>query len=354
MLEQEGAGEKKLVAYVVLASPSSALIGELRNSLKQKLPTYMLPSAIVALDAFPLTPNGKIDYKALSSAAWASLDHDQSQVLPRTSTEEALVGIWRELLKLDDHIGIHDNFFDLGGHSLTVARLVSRINSIFKVTLTFLEIFQHPTIAQMATLIAEHGPMGSEGPIVVQLQGGKVGPPVYLIIGGPAEVRLAQLMSGERLVFGIEVPWPLAWREATSNNQTSILPNLEQIVAPYVEAVIAQTGSSSCVLGGHSFLGLMAFEVAHQLERRGVKIEMVMLLNSWLKLPPRYLVLWNKLQHDWKEVLNKQAQNGSIGFVKKSLPVRSNARTKGKDNGAIVAKNIIIIRGCSPSEANRA
>ena len=190
-----------------------------------------------------------------------------------------------------------------------VARLISRINSIFKVTLTFLEIFQHPTIAQMATLIAEHGPMGSEGPIMVQLQGGKVGPPVYLFIGGPDEVRLAQSMGGERPVFGIEVPWRLEWHEATSNNQTSILPNLEQLVAPHVEAVIAQTGSSSCVLGGYSFAGLMAFEAAHQLERRGVKIEMVMLLDTWLKLPPRYLVLWNKLQRDWKEMLNKQAQN---------------------------------------------
>ena len=107
----------------------------------------------------------------------------------------------------------------------------------------------------MATLIAEHGPMGSEGPIVVQLQGGKAGPPVYLIIGGPDEVRLAQLMGGERPVFGIEAPWPLAWREATSNNQTSILPNLEQLVAPYVEAVIAKTGSSSCVLGGTLLCG---------------------------------------------------------------------------------------------------
>ena len=86
-----------------LASPSSALIGELRDSLKQKLPTYMLPSAIVALDAFPLTPNGKIDHKALSSPAGASLDHDESQDLARTSTEEALVGIWRELLKLESH-----------------------------------------------------------------------------------------------------------------------------------------------------------------------------------------------------------------------------------------------------------
>ena len=134
----------------------------------------MLPSAIVALDAFPLTQNGKLDYRALSSLEGAPLERDQSQVLARTSTEEALVCIWREILKLDD-IGVHDDFFDLGGHSLMVARLISRINSIFKVTLTFLEIFQRPTIAQMATLIAEHGPMGSQGPIMVQLQGGKVG-----------------------------------------------------------------------------------------------------------------------------------------------------------------------------------
>jgi thioesterase domain-containing protein len=173
----------------------------------------------------------------------------------------------------------------------------------------------------MARLIAEKGPMGSKGPIVVQLQRGKAGPPVYFINAGSWEVRLAQLMGEEHPVFGIEVPWPLAWHKATSNNQTSVLPNLEQLVAPYVEAVIAQTGSSSCVLAGYSFWGLMAFEAAHQLQRRGVKLDMVMLLDSWLRLPPRYLVSWNKWQHDWKEGLTKLVKNqphGSIGFLRKS------------------------------------
>ena len=173
-----------------------------------------------------------------------------------------------------------------------VARLISRINSIFKVTLTFLEIFQRPTIAQMATLIAErrtNRKSGTHNGSVARRQGE---PSVYLFIGGRDEVRLAQSMGGEHLVFGIEMPWHLAWRNVPSNNQTSMLPNLEQIVVPYVEAVIAQTGSSSCVLAGYSFAGLMAFEIAHQLQRRGGKVEMVMLLDSWLKLPPRYLVIW--------------------------------------------------------------
>ena len=144
-------------------------------------------------------------------------------------------------------------------------------------------------------------------------------------------------MGGEHLVFGIEMPWHLAWRKVPSNNQTSMLPNLEQIVVPYVEAVIAQTGSSSCVLAGYSFAGLMAFEAARQLEKRGVKIEMVMLLDTWLKLPPRYLILWNKLQvlwnkfqRRWRKVLNKQEQNRtyeSIGLLEKSrLFVRMLAR----------------------------
>ena len=317
VVQQDGEGEKKLVAYVVSAGSASALIGEVRASLMRKLPTHMLPSAIVALDAFPLTPNGKLDHKALSSSAAVSLHPDESYVSARTPTEETLVGLWRDILK-SDRIGIHDDFFDLGGHSLMVARLISRINSTFSVSLPFLEIFKHPTIAQMATLIAERQPMGGEAPMVVQLQRGNAGPPVYFINGGRDEVRLAQLMGDQRPVFGIEVPWPLAWHKATSNNQTFVLPKLEQLVAPHVETVIAQTGSSPCVLAGYSFGGLMAFEAADQLQRSGVKVEMVMLLDSWLRPPHRYLVVLNKWQRNWK-VLNKAAQNdtgGSIGLLK--------------------------------------
>ena len=129
-------GDKRLVAYVRLVSSSPALVSELRSFLKKLLPTYMVPSAFVLLDTFPVTPNGKLDRKALPPPDARSSESEELEwyVPPCTPTEELLAGIWRELLKLNQ-VGIHDNFFDLGGHSLMIVQVINRINQAFSVNL---------------------------------------------------------------------------------------------------------------------------------------------------------------------------------------------------------------------------
>jgi thioesterase domain-containing protein len=134
---------------------------------------------------------------------------------------------------------------------------------------------------------------------VVQLREGAAETPVYFIGIGLAELHLAQLICSERSIFGVEIPWPSAWRNAAAKNDVDALPTMEQLVAPYVAALRVHAGSSPCVLVGHSFSGLMAFQAAHQLNEQGGKVEMVMLLDTQTRYPAPHQVAWQQLQKDW-------------------------------------------------------
>ncbi|RCJ25078.1 hypothetical protein A6770_28095 [Nostoc minutum NIES-26] len=145
-------GNKILVAYIV-SQKERTPISELRSFLKEKLPEYMVPNAIVFLEALPLTPNGKVDRRALPTP---DLDSTQLEkyVAPRTPIEELLAQIWAQVLKVEQ-VGIYDNFFELGGHSLLATQLVSRIRNIFKVELPLRELFAAATVAELAKLIGQ-------------------------------------------------------------------------------------------------------------------------------------------------------------------------------------------------------
>jgi len=136
-------GERRLVAYVTGAVEADAL----RAHLRQSLPEHMVPAAYVYLEALPLTPNGKLDRKALPAPELASAE--DRYVAPRTPTEEALAGIWAEVLRLE-RVGATESFFDLGGHSLLATRVVSRVRELFGVELPLRAIFEAPTLAEMA------------------------------------------------------------------------------------------------------------------------------------------------------------------------------------------------------------
>jgi acyl carrier protein len=146
----DSSGSKQLVAYVVLRNKDAEAIQTLRSSLKNRLPDYMRPSAIIRIPSFPLTPNGKINREALPAPSFTDLAH--CFVPPRTPIEESLVNIWCEVLHLAK-VGIHDNFFDLGGHSLLVMQVASRIHDTFQIELPLRDLFESPTVAELAIII---------------------------------------------------------------------------------------------------------------------------------------------------------------------------------------------------------
>ncbi len=171
-------GDRRLVAYVAGEVDADAL----RAHLRQSVPEYMVPSAFVPIDRIPLTPNGKLDRRALPAPAYAATVH----VLPRTPAEEVLAAVWAEVLNVE-RVGVTDTFFDLGGHSLMAMRVVSRVREVFGVELPLRALFEGPTVQAMALRVEEIRRAGE----------GALPPVLPLPRTGPVPLSFAQ----ERLWF---------------------------------------------------------------------------------------------------------------------------------------------------------
>jgi len=149
MAREDEPGNKRLVAYVIPSAETVQTSAILSSYLKEKLPEYMVPSAYVMLKNFPLTPNGKVNRKALPSPDKVRPDLTATFVEPRTPIEKMLIEIWAEVLSIEQ-VGIYDNFFELGGHSLLVTQLLARVRKAFPIELSLGSIFEAPTVAGMA------------------------------------------------------------------------------------------------------------------------------------------------------------------------------------------------------------
>jgi amino acid adenylation domain-containing protein len=151
----KGVVDRRLVAYIVLSTEADASVSELRHHLRQELPDYMIPSLFITMDAMPLTPNAKVDRRALPAPNWARQRLREAYEAPRTLVEETLTEIFQEVLGLEQ-VGVHDDFFDLGGHSLLATRVVSRIRHALQVELPLRCMFEAPTIARLAGAVGDH------------------------------------------------------------------------------------------------------------------------------------------------------------------------------------------------------
>jgi len=147
-------GNKRLVAYLVPHSREENLAVTLQQFLKDKLPSYMIPATFVVLEELPLSPNGKIDRKALPVPDYDENERQTPFIAPRNHQEEKLAEIWHQVFGLEK-IGVNDNFFHLGGHSLIATQILSRIRDIFQVEVSFKELLEHPTIGDLSQTITE-------------------------------------------------------------------------------------------------------------------------------------------------------------------------------------------------------
>jgi amino acid adenylation domain-containing protein len=147
-LVAEAGGDARLVAYVV-AGGRRPEPSDLRRFVRERLPDHTVPGAFVFLDALPMTPNGKLDRRALLSLAPTPVEGTRPYVAPRTPTEDALAAIMAEVLKVD-RVGIHDDFFDLGGHSLLAVQVIARVRKVLRVELAVRRLFTEPTVAGLA------------------------------------------------------------------------------------------------------------------------------------------------------------------------------------------------------------
>jgi amino acid adenylation domain-containing protein len=168
-------GDIRLVAYLVSHDKLPVTSGELRLHAGQKLPDYMVPSAFVMLDELPLSPNGKLDRRALPEPEWSSPDAE-GYIAPRTATEEIVAGIWMEVLGAKQ-VSVHDNFFEIGGHSLLATQVISRVRQTFHVELLLRKVFEKPTVEGLAEIIDS---------LVQEKQGVALAPPLRPIERTPA------------------------------------------------------------------------------------------------------------------------------------------------------------------------
>jgi len=154
---QEQDDDKRLVAYIVAQAGEKPGHIELQSFLRARLLEHMIPSAFVLLDQMPLTPNGKINRRALPAPEISRPELEQRYVAPRNDIEVALVDLWQEVLGINP-IGVSDNFFDLGGHSLKATRLLSKVRSIFRTQLPLSVVFEATTIEALACALVQHEP----------------------------------------------------------------------------------------------------------------------------------------------------------------------------------------------------
>jgi acyl carrier protein len=156
VVREDEPGDQRLVAYVIPDEPSTFSARELKAFLQEKLPSYMVPTALMELDTFPLTPNGKVNRRALPVPEPARLDGTEEGMAPQTLMETLIAEIWREVLKVEQ-VGVLDNFLDLGGHSLLIMQVIYRVEQQVGVRLRPLDVFTQ-TLGQLANMCEARKP----------------------------------------------------------------------------------------------------------------------------------------------------------------------------------------------------
>jgi natural product biosynthesis luciferase-like monooxygenase protein/amino acid adenylation domain-containing protein len=257
-----------------------ALAKKLRTYLQEALPDYMVPAQFVMIDTLPMTPNGKVDRRALPAPGQASVQTDHEYVAPRNALESQLASIWEELLGVGP-IGVRESFFELGGHSLLAVRLMATIKKQFGVDLPISALFRGETVEEFAEILGEQSTAWRSSPLVpIQPQGTK--PPFFCVhaLGGNVNnyYLLAQYMGNDQPFYGLQAP-PL--HEVTEEDS-----QIEFMATRYVEAIREVQSSGPYRLGGYSFGSFVAFEMARQLREQGEDVALLALFDTY---SPAYL-----------------------------------------------------------------
>ena len=271
IVREDSPGEKRLVAYVVPQKQVTLTISELRQFLANKLPGYMIPNAFVILESLPLTPNGKVDRHALKAPSQSS-DSDKF-IEARNKLELKLVQIWSKILRVDK-IGVHDNFFDLGGHSLLASYLMAQIKQEFSKDIPLTTLFQNPTIEQLATIIQKDSVYFNSS-CLVAIQSHGTNPPFFCVPGAGGRpfyfYHLGRYLGEEQ---------PLYSFENDLYEKLGSITRIEDIASIYIAAMQTVQPQGPYFLGGHSYGGNVAFEMAQQLHKQGQKVALLAIIDS--------------------------------------------------------------------------
>jgi amino acid adenylation domain-containing protein len=321
LAREDRPNDRRLVAYVVLDQHRLATADTLRRALAERLPDYMIPSALVPLDALPLNANGKVDRRALPAPELDRSAASTAYIAPRTPLEETLAELWQEVLMLNDPPGVHDDFFELGGHSLLSAQLLFRIEANLGRNLHLRQFFAHPTIAGLADALESpqsascalegapanavpgqtgldpwlhapelyeqilaysgswRGERANPDSLIIGRNTSGTRPPLFWVFQGQQELlQLATYLGEDQPLYGMR-SGHLVMKYTEDNIQALALGYLREIEALHPKGPL--------FVGGNCQGGVIALAIAQHLIRRRRLVPLVVLL-EWSFLPQPY------------------------------------------------------------------
>lgn len=334
------AGEKYLVAYIVPRQMPAPTTSEFFSFLKETLPDYMIPSTFVFLDSLPLT-NGKLNRAALPLPDHGRPQLSKSYIAPRNLVEEKLVQIWEKVLDLRP-IGIHDDFFDLGGHSLLASRLFVEIEKAFGKQLPLTTLFWARNVEQLARII-QNEDWSAPWSLLFPVQPGGSKPPFFWVYGETSDVLLPRYLGPDQPLYGL-------MHEARTGNPVRYT-KLTDIAANHLKDIQTVQPRGPYFLGGFCFGGMVAFEMAQQLQKQGQEVALLFLvdlgtLNNWRS---RY-----EKTVSFRHEVSRHSRNLARISVREKLKyvqVRVEDRirgiiSRGKNIALTVARNAYFVSGC--------
>jgi thioesterase domain-containing protein/acyl carrier protein len=310
---RETGGTKRLVTYVLAQGDRVPLVSELRQHLERSLPLYMVPDVFVMVNEFPKTANGKVDRRALP----APEDPTRTTVAaPRNEREEMLLDIWERVLGVRS-IGVRNNFFDLGGHSLMAARLIAEVQKATGKSIPLSAIFRAPTIEGFATVLADESAVNPD-PVLLQLQKGDGVIPFFAIAAPGVDAfgfaLLARQMGEKQTVYRLQSHGPGVWGRPFS------MQELRAIALEYVEAMRSVQPRGPYCLGGMCEGVLIAQQIIVELESQGESVGLFAVFDTWVLENSQIRLLWaidyylNRFR-----VFRRQSRPEQLAMVYRSL-----------------------------------
>jgi amino acid adenylation domain-containing protein len=273
------AGDKRLVAYVVVEQEQGATVNDLRSHLRQRLPAYMLPSAFVVLEKLPLTESGKIDRQALPAPLEDRAELDANFVAPRDTVELLLAQIWEDVLDVP-RVGVCSNFFEVGGNSILGVILIARIDRVFGIQLPLAALFEGATIEHLGIMLRqEKSSLPYSSLVAIQPHGTQ--PPFFCVhpAGGTVNcyADLARSLGLGQPFYGLQ--------SRGLDVDEEMGTGIEEMAAHYVETIRSVQPEGPYRLGGWSLGGGIAYEMARQLKEQGEEVSLLALLDAALPDP---------------------------------------------------------------------
>lgn len=272
VVRSETASDTRLTAYFVPREGSGVSSAQLRSFARDRIPAALVPNHFVSIAALPTTPSGKLDRRSLPAAP--KMDDSDNYVAPRCELESRLVRMWEEVLQARP-IGIHDDFFALGGHSLSAVRVAAAIEGHLGRSVSPGALFEAPTIDMLSRRLSAPSAATSRGAVVPLTQGGPR-LPLFLVHHVSGDITaykdLAPYLGPDRPIYGLRAP------ELDSGEQPP--DRIEAMAARYVREICAEQPRGPYLIAGHSAGAHIAFEIAQQLRSAGEQISILAILEA--------------------------------------------------------------------------